>query len=390
MNQNTLLRFSIVLLLTLFSLNAHAQTFTEAKNVLERAIADQAFPGCAFAVGTKSKVLWTGGLGRFAYDDKVAVDLGLIGNPTPSEKTIYDLASLTKVVGTTSVILKLASEKKLSLDDPVIRWIAEFGGGDDYARRAEITLEHLLVHASGLPAWIAFYRDANDYDSLLKLVRSTPLEAAPATQYRYSDLGFILLGEIDATASGISQAELEQQKIFAPLGMTNTTRMLADRQKLLVPPTELDPDTQRFVHGVVHDENSRSANGQTGHAGLFSTAEDLSRFAAEYLRALAGDGMVFEQSFAQQFTRRRNLIDGSSRALGWDTPSGRSSGGKDISPSAFGHTGFTGTSMWIDPDRGVYLILLTNRVHPTRDNRKISRVRHEFANAVWSAIDDGQ
>ena len=100
--------------------------------------------------------------------------------------------------------------------------------------------------------------------------------------------------------------------------------------------------------------------------------------------------MVFEQSFAQQFTRRRNLIDGSSRALGWDTPSGRSSGGKDISPSAFGHTGFTGTSMWIDPDRGVYLILLTNRVHPTRDNRKISRVRHEFANAVWSAIDDGQ
>ncbi len=360
--------------------------FKEARRVLERAVEDHAFPGCAFAVGTADRVLWTGGLGGFVYDREVADQLGLDGNPIPTEKTIYDLASLSKVVGTTSVILLLASDEKLSLDDPVARWLPEFDEGND-SRRRTITIELLLVHASGLPAWKAFYREANDYNTLLNLVSASPLETDPGTQYRYSDLGFMLLGEIAARAGGMPLAKLEQQSIFLPLNMTNTTRQLTASQQQHVPPTELDPDTQQFVRGQVHDENSRAGGGQTGHAGLFSNAEDLSRFAAEYLRALKGKGKVFSSSWAQRFIKRRELIAGSSRALGWDTPSGRSSGGKNISPNAFGHTGFTGTSMWIDPERGIYLILLTNRVHPTRDNRKISNVRHQFANAVLSALD---
>lgn len=359
--------------------------FASARRVLEQAISSQAFPGCAFAVGTSEKVLWQGGVGHFTYEESDAASVGLRGNPVPSEQTIYDLASLTKVVGTTSVVLALVAEDRLSLDDPVIRWVPEFGGNDEL--RKAVTVEHLLVHASGLPAWRAFYKEVDGYEKLLANVASTPLETEPGSKYRYSDLGFMLLGEIAQRAGGRPLPELEQSLVFERLEMDNTTRKISMEQRQNVPPTERDPESKQFVHGEVHDENGRAGSGGTGHAGLFSSAADLSRFASEYLLALKGRSQVLPQQEAQLFTKRRELIEGSSRALGWDTPSGRSSGGSLISPTAFGHTGFTGTSIWIDPVRDVYLILLTNRVHPTRDNRQISRVRREFADAVLSAID---
>jgi CubicO group peptidase (beta-lactamase class C family) len=381
----------LLLLTTCRAAKTETPDFSGVAKELERAISEQAFPGCAVAVGTSEGLLWQHGFGRFVYDDEVARTTGLSGNPTPSEKTLYDLASLTKVIGTTSVVIALVRDGQLRLDDPVDKWLPGFSkaGATKEARQARtrITVEHLLVHASGLPAWKSFYREANSYDEILRAVASSPLESEPGTKYRYSDLGFMLLGDIASRAGAKPLADLERELIFAPLGMENTLRNPGKRRRAEIPPTELDPATKSYVHGVVHDENCRAAEGATGHAGLFSNARDLSIFAAELLRGLRGDSRVFPRELVSQFVRRREMIASSSRALGWDTPSGLSSGGKTISPDAFGHTGFTGTSIWIDSKRDVFFILLTNRVHPTRENRKISAARRAFANAVLEAVD---
>ena len=171
--------------------------------------------------------------------------------------------------------------------------------------------------------------------------------------------------------------------------MSNTFRNPTPSQRLAIPPTERDSHTGRLRHGVVHDENCRAAGGVTGHAGLFSSVVDLSKFAAELLNGYHGRSTVFPRRLVRLFAKRPDIVSGSSRALGWDTPSGRSSGGSNISANSIGHTGFTGTSLWIDFDRGVYFMLLTNRVHPTRTNRKISEVRRQFADAVLQAVDGG-
>jgi len=365
--------------------------FSATAVVLERAISDRAFAGCAVAVGTSDGPLWQRGFGHFVHDDATARRVGLRGNPTPSGKTLYDLASLTKVIGTTSVIIALVRDGKLRIADPVDRWLPEFSRAGETPqarrRRGSITVEHLLAHASGLPAWEAFYQQTSGYDGILRAVASSPLQNDPGTKYRYSDLGFMLLGEIASRAGGKPLTELERELVFTPLGMTDTLRNPAMERRAEIPPTELDPETKRYLHGVVHDENCRAAEGATGHAGLFASTSDLSILAAELLRGLHGRSRVFPRELVSRFVRRREMIAGSSRALGWDTPSGLSSGGKKISPTAFGHTGFTGTSIWIDPVRDVFFILLTNRVHPTRENRKILAVRRAFADAVLDAFD---
>lgn len=392
MTRPNLLSVAVLLLFTACRATTEDKPdFSGVAEVLERAISEQAFPGCAVSVGTSEGAIWQRGFGRFVYDDEVARTTGLPGNPAPSEKTLYDLASLTKVIGTTSVVIALVQRGKLRLDDPVDKWLPKFSetGATEDARNARksITVEHLLAHASGLPAWKPFYREASSYDEVLRAVASSPLESEPGTKYRYSDLGFMLLGEIVSRAGARPLADLERELIFAPLGMKNTLRNPAKKRRAEIPPTELDPATKSYAHGVVHDENCRAAAGATGHAGLFSNAHDLSIFAAELLRGLRGRSRVFPRELVSRFVRRREMIAGSSRALGWDTPSGRSSGGETISPDAFGHTGFTGTSIWIDSKRDVFFILLTNRVHPTRENRKIRVVRRAFADAVLEAID---
>jgi CubicO group peptidase (beta-lactamase class C family) len=347
--------------------------WSPARRVLEEAILDHAFPGCAAAAGTSRGPLWIEGMGRLDGEGSAAV--------TP--RTLYDLASLTKVIGTTSVVLALARDHRLSLSARVMDLVPEFSGGG----RDEVTIEHLLVHASGLPAWKPLFEEARGYRDVLGRVLATPLESPPGTRERYSDLGFILLGEAAARAGGRSLPDLEQSLIFGPLGLTDTLRNPPPALVPRIAPTEKRAGTGEAIRGTVHDENAAAGDGVTGHAGLFSTADDLARLAAEILRGCRGESNLFPREFLQRFTARRGIVTGSSRALGWDTPSEGSSAGTRLGPGAFGHTGFTGTSIWLEPDRDIYILLLTNRVHPSRENLKIAAVRKAFADAVVACFE---
>jgi len=332
-------------------------------------------------VGTSNRSLWLKGFGDTAYDKGVKV----------TATTVYDLASLTKVIGTTSVIMALVRDGKLKLTDRVGMYLPEFIEGsidrDQRAWRRQVSVEHLLTHSAGLPAWKPFYKKYDSYRSVLNAVIATPLDAPPGKRYRYSDLGFMILGELASRAAAEPLASLEQRLVFEPLQMKHTRRNPPLSWRDRIAPTERRADGKGFVHGVVHDENAAAAQGVTGHAGLFSTAQDLARFAQELLKARRDRGRIFNKQMVLSFTQRRDLIAGSSRAIGWDTATGGNSAGSQLSRSSFGHTGFTGTSLWIDPQRDLYIILLTNRVHPTRKNAKIGAVRKELADAIVRAID---
>ena len=354
--------------------------FSPAADVLKRGIAERVFPGCAVAVGNSRKSLWREGFGFLDYETHEPV----------TQATIYDLASLTKVIGTATVVMRLIDDGRLRLDEPVARRLPEFLDGFDEAQRGrrQASVEHLLTHSAGLTAWQPFYKTVGSYDALVAAAAAAPLENDPGEVYRYSDLGFILLGELAARAGGKPLAELEQELVFRPLAMPNTLRNPPpELRERIAPAEEIEPGRGEFFRGVVHDENCRAAGGVTGHAGLFSTATDLARFAEHLLRILRGETGLVSQDRLKQFTRRQHLIEGSSRALGWDTPSGDSSAGDLFSRRSFGHTGFTGTSIWIDPDRDLYVILLTNRVHPTRENSRIHPVRRRLADAVARVVD---
>lgn len=362
-----------------------AVSFAPVERLLAAAVADGAFPGCAAAVGRSSGLLWKGGFGSLDSDGH--------GAATPA--TLYDIASLTKVVGTTSVVLALLRDGKLGLDDPLGKHVPAFSSGA--AERSAVKLRHLLVHASGLPAWEPLYRSVHGHEAVVAAAAALRLEGAPGTRERYSDLGFILLGEAAARAGGKPLGALEEELVFAPLGMRRTTRAVAPedvsraapterRPPVLPPPKGTSPEggggSHPAVRGVVHDENAAAAGGLTGHAGLFSTADDLALFARELLLARAGRSAWMPRALATEMMRRQGFVPGSSRALGWDTFTPGGSGGSRLSRAAVGHTGFTGTSMWIDPEQDLFIILLSNRVHPTRENGRIAKVRRDFADLV--------
>ena len=352
--------------------------FTGVRDVLKRGIEGRAYPGCTVVVGTDHHVLWSEALGRFDYANGARV------LPT----TIYDLASLTKVVGTTAVYMRLVALDKVRVSDAVDAYLPEFveaaANDEEKARRRKITVAHLLTHSAGLPAWKPLYKSVDSYGALLRAVYATPLEAEPGDNFRYSDLGMILAGEIASRIGGKSLAALERELVFVPLRMRDTMRNPTTKLLARIPPTEELPDTGKCVHGVVHDENARAGEGITGHAGLFSTSADLGKLAAELLRALEGNSALFPQAVVQDFFTECKLPDGSHRTLGWGLArNADASHGPTLS-----HTGFTGTSIWIDPQRKLYAVLLANRVHPTRDNNKINRVRGELIEAVIAAVEE--
>lgn len=360
--------------------------FKPVATVLEKAVVEGAFPGCVATVGNVDGPLWTQAFGHLSAEPPADKRIATTAD------TIYDLASLTKILGTTSVTACLLRDGKLKLDDPLEKFVPEFvasAAEDQQPIRRAVTIKHLLTHSSGLPAGRPLWKSGRSYADVVAAAAKVSLDVKPGEQAVYSDLGFILLGEAAARTGGKPLAELEQSLVFEPLGMKQTCRRPEESLLPRIAPTERVAGTkaeeQKFVHGVVHDENARAGEGLTGHAGLFSTAADVGRYGQEWLRALAGKSDVFPRERAQTFVARAELPAGSSRALGWDTPSGRSSAGRKM-PKAFGHTGFTGTSIWIDPERGIYLTLLSNRVHPTRTNQKIAAVRREFADAVAEAI----
>ncbi len=343
------------------------------RSVLTRALADGAFPGAIAVVGNRAGIVASYGVGQLDAAD-----------PTrPTITTMYDLASLTKIIATTSLMLQLVDAGRVALDTPAVRYLPDWRG----PRAAEITVRQLLTHSSGLAAWRAFYKEATDKaDARAQLMLVGP-DAPPGTRFLYSDMNFMLLGMIAERLTGMPLDSAFQVLVAKPLKLVDTRFLPDPSLRVRIAPTEYDPWRQRQLRGEVHDENASRFGGVSGHAGLFSTATDLSRVARMWMNGGTLDGVrVASAATVAQFTRAQDTLI-SKRALGWETPNGTNSAGHRLSPRAFGHTGFTGTSIWIDPSRDVFVILLTNRVNPTRENKKIGGVRAALADAVAGALD---
>jgi CubicO group peptidase (beta-lactamase class C family) len=296
--------------------------------------------------------------------------------------TVYDLASLSKVVGTTSAVMMLADSGALLLDAPVQDYLPEFQG----TNKEKVRVIHLLQHSSGMPAWLPIYKEVQGYEEFMKRVYAVPLEFAPGSRTQYSDLGMILLGEIAARACGHPLDQYLANRLFAPMGMKSTLYKPPKEWLARIAPTEDDPWRQRVVHGEVHDENAYAMGGVSGHAGLFSSVHDLAIFAQMMLnRGMYDHRRYFRTETVDRFTVTLSPRSGT-EALGWQKPSPRNWTGKTFSAAAFGHTGFTGTSIWIDPQRQLFIILLTNSVHPSRENTRIVEARQKVAESILRAL----
>jgi beta-N-acetylhexosaminidase len=341
---------------------------------------DSAFPGAVLTVGRHDTVLLLAAVGHYGADDPRPV--------TP--QTMYDLASLTKVIGLTTVAMMLVDSGKLDLDAPVQKYVPAFQGPG----KERVTIRNLLTHSSGLPAWRRLFAESSTREGAFALVDTTALLRQPGDTFVYSDLGAIALTQAVEAITGQRLDAFLDARVFGPLGMESTRYLPPVSWRTRIAPTENDTAFRhRMLHGEVHDENAGRLGGVSGHAGLFSTAPDLATFAQWLLdsrippgRPAGGSGAYLPHDLVVEFTRRQDVPPGSSRALGWDTPSENSSAGTKLGPHAFGHTGFTGTSIWIDPDRDLFVILLSNRVNPTRANTKILQVRRRVADLVVDAV----
>lgn len=344
-------------------------------SLMNASIADRAFPGAAVAVGRNGVLTKIDAFGYFTYEKKVPV----------TTASLFDLASLTKVVGTTTAAMKLYDQGRLDLDDRVIDYLPEFGQGG----KSDVTIRHLLTHTAGLIPFRPFHQiGITERQDLIDSIMAEDLLYEPGTESRYSDLGMITLMLVIETITGQPFAEWVEANVFEPLEMS-ATGYRGHRPDTAIVPTEFDElFRNRLIQGEVHDEAAWILGGVSGHAGLFSTVDDLSRFAF----MLTNDGYVNGRQFVDPetihtFTQPQNP-DKHTRGLGWDTknPEGYSSAGELFGPNSFGHTGFTGTSLWIDPDQDLFVILLTNRVYPTRENLKITQIRPKLADLAYQSI----
>ena len=357
-------------------------TFESLHRFLEEKVEEGAFPGAVLLVGLRGSVRYGTAVGRYGENDPKPV----------SDTTVYDLASLTKVVGLTTACMLLLADGRLDLDTPVSRYVPAFAQQGKEA----VTVRHLLTHTSGLPAWRPLYQEAKTRDAAIDTVLATVLKTPPGEAYVYSDIGAIALAQVVEAVAGISLDAFLEQRLFRPLGMTRTRFRPPSSWQSFIAPTERDPWRGRTLRGEVHDENAARLEGISGHAGLFSNAPDLMTFTFWLLDAYHGRlgpeaAVALPAELVRGFTSKQNGPAGSTRALGWDTPYGTGTGsaGSLLSPASFGHTGFTGTSIWTDPERELVIVLLTNRVHPTRENRAILRIRGELADRVVRAVRAG-
>jgi len=355
---------------------AQDDRFSSAFGILEKAIGGRAFPTCSLAVTFGGELVAHKALGRFTYDP---------ASPEVTTASIFDLASLTKVVATTGMAMILYERGLLDLEAPVTAIVPEFAGAsDDHDLPREVTLRMLLAHSSGLPAYEKLFLRAKTCEELLQAAFTTQLAAAPGERAKYSDIGFIILGVVLERLADESLDLFCQREIFGPLGMTHTTFNPASGLKDSIPPTADDRSFRhRIIQGEVQDENASTLGGIAPHAGLFSTAEDLAIFAHAMLN---GGYPLLRSSTVELFSRRESAPEGTSRALGWDTPSAPSQSGKHFLPRSFGHLGYTGTSLWIDPERQLSITLLTNRTWPDCQNQAIKKVRPAFHDAVIEAL----
>jgi len=382
---------------------AQDDRFGNAFGILKEAIAACVFPACSVAVTYRGELVAHKAFGRFTYD---------ASSPAVSPATIFDLASLTKVVATTTMAMILYERGVLDLETPLTAVVPEFVAPEfaEYdARRSDVTLRMLLAHSSGLPAYEKLFLRAKTREELLRAAFATPVTRDPGTRAEYSDVGFIILGIALERLADEPLDRFCQREVFGPLAMSHTTFNPAKAVRDSIPPTadEREPgqcgaDTpvraaldataasgastfrNRILQGEVHDENASVLGGVAGHAGLFSTAEDLARFAHAMLN---GGHPILRADTVDLFTCRESVPEGTSWALGWDTPSAPSQSGKYFSARSFGHLGYTGASLWIDPERQLSIALLTNRTWPDCQNRAIKQVRPAFHDAVVEALE---
>jgi beta-N-acetylhexosaminidase len=348
-----------------------------AFGLLDRAVADRAFPGGVLAVGYRGE-LTLHAFGKQTYESKATA---------VQPDTIYDAASLSKGVVTTTLVAMLTAAGRLQLDTPVGVYLPEWAAGPNPEWRGKATLRHLLTHTAGLPPFEDFYKKAKDKRTVLSQVFATPLAYEPGTKSEYSDIGFILLGEIVERMTGEPLDRLARERVFAPLGMKDSTYNPPRALRARIAPTEDDTAfRKRLLHGEVHDDNAWAMGGVAGHAGLFSTAADLAAFCQMLLNGgIYAHERLLRRGIVEQFTARQSL-SGGTRTLGWTVPTEGSSSGRYFSARSYGHTGFTGTSLWLDPEKELFVILLTNRVYPTRENDKIQQVRPALHDAIVEAL----
>jgi beta-N-acetylhexosaminidase len=370
---------------------------------VEKAIADKAFPGATMAVGYQGKVSLHS-FGDLSYS---------VGSPATKIDTMYDIASLTKVVVTTTLVAKLVEgdfPSPLNLDAPIERYLPEWtngplsqaqhevktqdlrqlpdpSGSAQLEWRHKVTVRNLMTHTSGLPPFKEYWRTSTSKQETLSRIFVEPLEYEPGTKVVYSDLGIILMAEIIQRLTGKSLDELAREYIFDPIGMHNTMYLPPKNRWPEIAPTEVDNQLRhRLVQGEVHDENAFSIGGVSGHAGVFSTSPDLAAFCQMLLNGgVYAHHRILKRSTIAEFTAPQPLAK-NTRTLGWLVPTPGGSSGHYLSAHSFGHTGFTGTTIWIDPDHQLFVVLLTNRVNPTRENHKIAEVRPAVHDAVMRGL----
>src|SRR5215218_6810683 len=345
-------------------------------NDVEAAILAQveagSIPGGALAVGRQDQTVLEKGVGRVGWTrgaEKVDPD-----------RTVCDLASLTKVLATTPAVMLLVQDGKLDLDTPVSRYLPEFSGG----AKDRVTLRHLLTHTSGLPAGVDL--DAGSTEANWQQLIHTPLVRAPGEKVEYSDVGMNVMFAAAERAAGEPLFRLLDRRVYGPLKMRTTTYLPGTGCQVCAPTLRVDGEP---VRGWVHDPIARALGGVAGNAGLFSTAHDVGRYAAMLANGGELDGVrIFREETVRAFTTRQP--DVGTRALGWDTPGPNGSGGAGLkfSKTSFGHTGFTGTSVWIDPNRHTWTVLLSNRVYQPRGPNQIMALRRRVNDRVAAAADD--
>ncbi len=371
--------------------------WAEVEGAFAAAIDQRVIPGAVLIARRGDEIAYQG---AFGYRT-------LMPEPQPLWlETVFDLSSLTKPLATTTVAMMLAREGKLRLDDRVTRFFHNFG----VHGKGGITFRHLLAHCSGLASWRPFFQQVMDIEKggkvnfmasrgakefVYEQIHREKLEAEPGAKVIYSDLNFILLGETVERITGASLNRVCRDRIFRPLKLKSTDFIDISmvRSRRLEPvaemfaATEICPSRKRLLVGEVHDDNAFAMGGVAGHAGLFAPARDVDRIAAELIASWAGRSELIPQSVTREFWRRDTAVAGSTWALGWDTPSPQhSSSGQHFSPNAVGHLGFTGTSLWIEPERAIAITLLTNRVHPRRDNQGIREFRPRIHDLIMEAI----
>jgi CubicO group peptidase (beta-lactamase class C family) len=340
--------------------------FAGARAVIQSGLASRAYPAAVVDVGSRGGVAWREPFGALTYDRDAARCTG---------ETIFDLASLTKVIATAPIAMRAIASGALTLDTRVADRLGSWRGAD----RERVTVRHLLDHSSGLPAHARLWEHAAGRAAFEAAIAATPLERTPGTRAVYSDLGFMLLGFLLEDAAG-QTLDAQFDALARELGVATGYRPAADPADRIAP-TEDDPWRGRVLRGEVHDENAAALGGVAAHAGLFGTAEAVGIYAPAIPETFSRETTIGSPALMRRFATASGVPD-SSRALAWDTMRPTTSCGRLLSSSAIGHTGFTGTSLWIDPDRDLYVVFLTNRVHPTRENNQMPSIRPALHDAI--------